>query len=105
MKQNKTLIYVLFAMLVMMGQSFGQAVSPELKKLNRFVQTTSASDSAASAFRAGRDLLEDENGKQPKNIFGILSATIQRIKMLMRHFTGWPSPTKNKHIFPKRKSI
>ena len=69
MKQNKTLIYVLFAMLVMMGQSFGQAVSPELKKLNRFVQTTSASDSAASAFRAGRDLLEDDKWEAAEEHF------------------------------------
>ena len=69
MKQNKTLIYVLLTALFMIGQSFGQAVSPELKKLNRFVQTTSASDSAVSAFRAGRDLIEDDKWEAAEKHF------------------------------------
>lgn len=69
MKQNNTLIYLLLVTLFMMVQSFGQTVSPELKKLNRFVQTTSVSDSAASAFRAGRDLLEDDKWEAAEQHF------------------------------------
>ncbi len=40
--------------------SYGQFASPDFTRLNRFVQTTNASDAAAKVFRVGRDLIEED---------------------------------------------
>ncbi|HEX4946109.1 MAG TPA: hypothetical protein VFZ34_05580, partial [Blastocatellia bacterium] len=53
---------VLVFMLSVSG--FAQFASSDLNKLNRFVQSTNASDKAARAFRTGRDLIEDEKWEQ-----------------------------------------
>ncbi|HEX4949285.1 MAG TPA: HEAT repeat domain-containing protein [Blastocatellia bacterium] len=48
---------------------FAQFASSDLNKLNRFVQSTNASDKAARAFRTGRDLIEDEKWEQAEKHF------------------------------------
>lgn len=40
--------------------SLAQFAMPEVAKLNRFVQSTNANDSAAKVFRVGRDLIEED---------------------------------------------
>ncbi|MBL8205026.1 MAG: HEAT repeat domain-containing protein [Blastocatellia bacterium] len=46
-----------------------QFASSDFTKLNRFVQSTSASDKATKAFRVGRDLIEDEKWEQAERQF------------------------------------
>ncbi len=47
----------------------GQFAASDFTKLNRFVQSTNASDKAMKTFRVGRDLIEDEKWEQAEKHF------------------------------------
>ena len=49
--------------------SAAQFASSDFTKLNRFVQSTNASDKATKSFRVGRDLIEDEKWEQAEKHF------------------------------------
>ena len=51
------------------GPVTAQFASSDISKLNRFVQSTQASDKAMKAFRVGRDLIEEERWQQAEKQF------------------------------------
>jgi HEAT repeat protein len=55
--------------LCLLTPSAAQFASADFTKLNRFVQSTNASDKAAKSFRVGRDLSEDEKWEQAEKHF------------------------------------
>jgi HEAT repeat protein len=55
--------------LCLLTPSAAQFASADFTKLNRFVQSTNASDKAAKSFRVGRDLIEDEKWEQAEKHF------------------------------------
>src|SRR5215210_8679100 len=63
------LIAFLVLALLAVTPSRAQFASSDLTKLNRFVQSTNASDKAMKTFRVGRDLIEDEKWEQAEKHF------------------------------------
>ena len=53
----------------LMTTGWAQFATSDLTKLNRFVQSTNASDKAMKAFHVGRDLIEDEKWEQAEKQF------------------------------------
>lgn len=64
-----TFVVILALALLAVTPTRAQFAASDFTKLNRFVQSTNASDKAMKTFRVGRDLIEDEKWEQAEKHF------------------------------------